>query len=130
MNKSVCSGTKKDGTPCTLTKLVGDTGLCFAHDPETVERRRLGQKNRKIRRLDLLDAKLPQLSGDMSLDALVSTLAELRAQQRNAKNATAIATVVGKLEMVQEARKQTKSESVRVLTIEYKNDWRSNAAAD
>jgi hypothetical protein len=101
--------------------------MCFAHDPETVGRRELGQKKRKIRRLDLLDAKLPHESGDMSLDALVSTLAELRAQARNAKNATAIATVVGKLEMVQEARKQTKSESVRVLTIEYVNDWRGNA---
>ena len=39
---SVCRATKKDGSPCTLPSL-GQSGLCWAHDPANAERRRRGQ---------------------------------------------------------------------------------------
>ena len=38
---SVCSATKRDGTPCTLPA-NGPQGLCWAHDPQNAERRRRG----------------------------------------------------------------------------------------
>ena len=37
-----CIGTKRDGSPCTLAS-NGQTGLCWAHDPNNAERRRRGQ---------------------------------------------------------------------------------------
>ena len=39
---SICTATKRDGSPCTLPS-TGSNGLCWAHDPANAERRRRGQ---------------------------------------------------------------------------------------
>ena len=39
---SICTATKRDGSPCTLPS-YGSSSLCWAHSPETAERRRRGQ---------------------------------------------------------------------------------------
>ena len=39
---SICTATKRDGSPCTLPSR-GSSGLCWAHDPKNAERRRRGQ---------------------------------------------------------------------------------------
>jgi hypothetical protein len=38
---SICTATKRDGSPCTLPA-QGQQGLCWAHDPKNAERRRRG----------------------------------------------------------------------------------------
>ena len=37
-----CSASKRNGDPCTLPA-VGQSGLCWAHDPKNAEKRRRGQ---------------------------------------------------------------------------------------
>jgi hypothetical protein len=37
---SVCSGTKRDGTPCTLPAMAG-SGWCYNHHPDYAQERRL-----------------------------------------------------------------------------------------
>ena len=37
-----CSAFKRNGEPCTLP-VVGQSGLCWAHDPKNAEKRRRGQ---------------------------------------------------------------------------------------
>ncbi len=37
-----CKANKRDGTACTLPA-VGQSGLCWAHDPKNAEKRRRGQ---------------------------------------------------------------------------------------
>jgi hypothetical protein len=39
---NICTATKRDGSPCTLPS-YGSSSLCWAHSPETAERRRRGQ---------------------------------------------------------------------------------------
>jgi hypothetical protein len=39
---SICTANKRDGSPCTLPS-YGSSSLCWAHSPETAERRRRGQ---------------------------------------------------------------------------------------
>ncbi len=55
---SVCTATKRDGSPCTLPP-HGSGTLCWAHDPANAERRRRGQsrggKSKPSR--ELLDIK-------------------------------------------------------------------------
>ena len=38
---SICTATKRDGSPCTLPA-QGRQGLCWAHDPANAEKRRRG----------------------------------------------------------------------------------------
>jgi hypothetical protein len=38
---SICTATKRDGSPCTLPA-QGQQSLCWAHDPKNAERRRRG----------------------------------------------------------------------------------------
>jgi hypothetical protein len=40
-----CQATRKDGTPCE-GKPIGDTGCCFAHQPEAREWKAKGGRNR------------------------------------------------------------------------------------
>jgi hypothetical protein len=65
---SVCRATKKDGSPCTLPSL-GQSGLCWAHDPKNAERRRRGQSRggRKKPDRELADIKrrLSELADDV-----------------------------------------------------------------
>ena len=54
---AVCRATKRNGEPCTLPA-NGKHGLCWAHDPATVEQRRKrasrGGKGKAARRVTLL----------------------------------------------------------------------------
>jgi hypothetical protein len=61
---STCSATKRDGSPCTLPT-YGSSNLCWAHCPETAERRRRGQsrggRNKPSRELADLKKQLADL---------------------------------------------------------------------
>ena len=65
---SVCTGTKRDGSPCTLPS-SGSSGLCWAHDPANAERRRRGQsrggRNKPSRELQAIKARLSELVDDV-----------------------------------------------------------------
>ena len=65
---SICTGTKRDGSPCTLLS-SGSSGLCWAHDPANEERRRRGQsrggRNKPSRELVDLKRRLSELVNDV-----------------------------------------------------------------
>ena len=65
---SVCTGTKRDGRPCTLPS-SGSSGLCWAHDPANAERRRRGQsrggRNKPSRELVDIKRRLTELANDV-----------------------------------------------------------------
>jgi hypothetical protein len=62
---SVCTATKRDGSPCKLPS-YGSSDLCWAHSPETAERRRRGQsrggKGKPNRELVRLQGRLEELA--------------------------------------------------------------------
>ncbi len=62
---SVCTATKRDGSPCTLPS-YGSSDLCWAHSPETAERRRRGQsrggRNKPNREIADLKKQLEDLA--------------------------------------------------------------------
>ena len=65
---SICSATKRDGSPCTLPS-SGSSGLCWAHDPKNAERRRRGQsrggKNKPSKDLATIKQRLLDLADDV-----------------------------------------------------------------
>src|SRR5215212_5081444 len=65
---SICRATKKDGSPCTLPSL-GQSGLCWAHDPANAARRRRGQsrggRKKPIRELADIKRRLSDLATDV-----------------------------------------------------------------
>ncbi len=65
---SICTATKRDGTPCTVPS-NGPDGLCWAHDPKNAERRRRGQsrggKNKPSRELAAIKQRLSDLADDV-----------------------------------------------------------------
>ncbi len=65
---SICTATKRDGSPCTLAS-NGPQGLCWAHDPKNAERRRRGQsrggKNKPSKELQDLKRRLSELADDV-----------------------------------------------------------------
>jgi hypothetical protein len=60
-----CAATKRDGSPCTLPS-YRSSDLCWAHSPETAERRRRGQsrggRSRPSRELVRLQARFEELA--------------------------------------------------------------------
>ncbi len=65
---SICTATKRDGTPCTLPS-HGISGLCWAHDPKNAERRRKGQsrggRSKPSRELLSINKRLKELAEDV-----------------------------------------------------------------
>ena len=65
---NICAATKRNGEPCTLPS-HGSSDLCWAHSPETAERRRRGQsrggKNKPSRELQDMKSRLSQLAEDV-----------------------------------------------------------------
>jgi hypothetical protein len=65
---SICTGTKRDGSPCTLPSRES-SGLCWAHDPANAERRRRGQsrggRNKPSRELVDIKRRLAELANDV-----------------------------------------------------------------
>jgi hypothetical protein len=65
---SVCTATKRDGSPCTLPA-NGQHGLCWAHDPKNAERRRRGAsrggKAKAQREITALKKQLEELAEDV-----------------------------------------------------------------
>jgi LPS O-antigen subunit length determinant protein (WzzB/FepE family) len=65
---SICTATKRDGSPCTLPS-SGPEGLCWAHDPKNAERRRRGQsrggKNKPSREVVGIKSQLQNLVQDV-----------------------------------------------------------------
>ena len=65
---SICTATKRDGSPCTLPS-TGPNNLCWAHDPANAERRRRGQsrggKNKPSRELSNIKQRLSDLADDV-----------------------------------------------------------------
>jgi hypothetical protein len=68
---SICTGTKRNGSPCTLPS-TGSSGLCWAHDPANAERRRRGQsrggRNKPSRELQAIKQRLSDLADDVLAD--------------------------------------------------------------
>ncbi len=90
-----CTGTRRDGTPCTAT-VMGPGTLCYAHDPtRSIERdqaRRRGGTNSATRaRLDrLLPATLRPMIG-----SLLDALDEVHAGTLDPRQASAMASLAG-----------------------------------
>ncbi len=65
---SICTGTKRDGSSCTLPSNES-SGLCWAHDPANAERRRRGQsrggRNKPSRELQAIKQRLSDLADDV-----------------------------------------------------------------
>ena len=65
---SVCTATKRDGSPCTLPP-HGSGDLCWAHDPTNAERRRRGQsrggRSKPGREVVAIRARLSDLADDV-----------------------------------------------------------------
>ena len=65
---SLCTATKRDGSPCTLPS-NGPSGLCWAHDPKNAERRRRGQsrggRNKPSREIVAIRGRLSDLADDV-----------------------------------------------------------------
>jgi hypothetical protein len=63
-----CSATKRNGEPCTLPS-YGARDLCWAHSPETAERRRKGQsrggRSKPNKEIQALKDRLSQLADDV-----------------------------------------------------------------
>jgi hypothetical protein len=65
---SICTATKRDGSPCTLPS-TGPGGLCWAHDPANAEKRRRGQsrggRNKPSKELAAIKGRLSDLADDV-----------------------------------------------------------------
>ena len=65
---SICTATKRDGSPCTLPSNES-TSLCWAHDPANAERRRRGQsrggKSKPTKELIDIKRRLSDLADDV-----------------------------------------------------------------
>jgi hypothetical protein len=65
---NICAATKRNGEPCTLPS-YGSSDLCWAHSPETAERRRKGQsrggRNKPSKELVDIKSRLSQLAEDV-----------------------------------------------------------------
>jgi hypothetical protein len=63
-----CTATKRDGNPCTLLS-YGSSSLCWAHSPETAERRRRGQsrggRSKPTKELVSIKQRLSELADDV-----------------------------------------------------------------
>jgi hypothetical protein len=68
---STCTGTKRDGSPCTLPS-NRSSSLCWAHDPANADRRCRGQsrggKNKPSRELQTIKQRLSDLADDVLAD--------------------------------------------------------------
>ncbi len=65
---SICTATKRDGSPCTLPS-YGSSDLCWAHSPQTAERRRRGQsrggRSKRTKELVSIKQRLSDLADDV-----------------------------------------------------------------
>jgi hypothetical protein len=65
---SICTANKRDGSPCTLPS-YGSSSLCWAHSPETAERRRRGQsrggRSKPNREIQDIKERLSRLASDV-----------------------------------------------------------------
>jgi LPS O-antigen subunit length determinant protein (WzzB/FepE family) len=65
---SICTANKRDGSPCTLPS-YGSSSLCWAHSPETAERRRRGQsrggRSKPTKELISVKQRLSELADDV-----------------------------------------------------------------
>ena len=65
---SICTANKRDGSPCTLPS-YGSSALCWAHSPETAERRRRGQsrggRSKPNREIQEIKERLSRLASDV-----------------------------------------------------------------
>jgi hypothetical protein len=65
---SICTANKRDGRPCTLPS-YGSSDLCWAHSPETAERRRRGQsrggRGKPTKELVSIKQRLSDLASDV-----------------------------------------------------------------
>jgi hypothetical protein len=65
---SICTANKRDGSPCTLP-VYGASDLCWAHSPETAERRRRGQsrggKGKPSKEIQRISARIEQIAEDV-----------------------------------------------------------------
>lgn len=92
-HRSTCEATRRDGQPCT-GPVLGDAGLCWAHDPSVAEKRaekrRLGGQNRSnAQRL----SKLMPLRLTPIFATLETALADVLSGDLDPKQAQAAASV-------------------------------------
>ena len=90
-----CTGTRKDGTPCTAT-VMGAGAYCFAHDParsheRDAARRKGGVHSATRHRVDRL---VPAILRPM-IGSLLDALDEVHAGTLDPKQASAMAALAG-----------------------------------
>ncbi len=83
---SICTATKRDGSPCTLPA-TGPEGLCWAHNPKVAEKRRRGQsrggKNKPSKELVDIKQRLSDLADDVLAGAVDKGVAAVASQILN-----------------------------------------------
>jgi hypothetical protein len=83
---SICTATKRDGSPCTLPS-YGSSDLCWAHSPETAERRRRGQsrggRSKPTKELVSIKQRLSDLADGVLEGAVDRSTAAVAAQVLN-----------------------------------------------
>ena len=116
--RSVCTGTKRDGSPCTLPS-NGSSGLCWAHDPANAEKRRRGQsrggRNKPSREIRDLKKQLEDLAKDVlagnvergnavAVNQILNTRARLIDLERRVKETEELEGRIQQLEEMQEQK--------------------------
>ena len=117
---SVCTATKRDGSPCTLPP-HGSSDLCWAHDPTNAERRRRGQsrggRSKPGREVVAIRARLSDLADDVlagrvdRADAavagqLLGTVIRAVGMELKVKEVTELDERIDRLEEFHEGRKE------------------------
>ena len=119
---SVCTATKRDGSPCTLPP-NGSGTLCWAHDPTNAERRRRGQsrggRNKPGREIVAIRGRLSDLAEDVlagrvdRADAavagqLLGTVIRAIGTEMKVRETEELAREVAELRDILEARKDSR----------------------
>jgi hypothetical protein len=83
---AVCSATKRDGEPCTLSA-NGPQGLCWAHDPANREKRRRmasrAARSKPSRELANIKGRLSDLADDVLEEKVDKGVAAVASQVLN-----------------------------------------------
>ena len=115
-----CTATKRNGDPCTLP-VVGQSGLCWAHDPKNAEKRRRGQsrggKGKATTEIRDLKRQLEDLASDVLegrversdavvVNQILNTRARLIELERKIREQEEILERVAELEDLMEQQRQ------------------------
>ena len=110
-----CPATKRNGEICNSTR-ISQSGFCFAHDPESLEWRRMGgyAKSEQHGKPRVRPIKDPRL--DSMANSLQEILAELGSQPPTPNSARAMARIVDSIARIIYRTAPSSDEEVTPLT--------------